>query len=47
MTLNTVEHLALWGPPVLMLFLTFAYYFRWGKEAEQRTTETTGSGGGQ
>lgn len=35
MSLTIVEHLALWGPPILMLLLSGAYYLRWGKEADE------------
>lgn len=36
MALSTIEQLVLWGPPVLMLLITFGYYVYWGKEADER-----------
>lgn len=44
-SLTAVEQLALWGPPVLMLLLTAAYYLRWGKEADERVGSTRDAGG--
>lgn len=43
MALTMVEHLALWVPPVLMLLLTFGYYLRWGKEADEKPSHRSES----
>ncbi|QHS15757.1 hypothetical protein [Halopenitus persicus] len=47
MALSAIEHLVLWGPPVVMLLLTIGYYVRWGKEADERTetADRTAPGG--
>lgn len=39
MPLTVVEHLVLWGPPLLLLLITFGYYLRWGKEADEPTSQ--------
>lgn len=39
MPLTTLEHLVLWGAPLLTLLVTFGYYFYWGKEANEREPE--------
>lgn len=46
MPLSAIEHLALWGPPILMLLITIAYYVRWGKEADERTDQANTASGG-
>lgn len=42
MALTIIEHLSLWGPPILALLLAAGYYLRWGKEAEENR-DTGGS----
>lgn len=44
-SLSTVEQLALWGPPLVMLLITAAYYLRWGKEADEGLEPTRDTGG--
>lgn len=39
MALTAVEHLALWGPPIMMLLITVGYYVRWGKEADEPVSQ--------
>jgi hypothetical protein len=41
MALTVIEQLCLWGPPALVLLLSGAYYFRWGKEADGGTRTGT------
>lgn len=38
MALTVFESLVLWGVPVLTILITLAYYFKWGKEAEEVET---------
>lgn len=46
MALSAIEQLALWGPPILMLLLTLAYYIYWGKEADERGDHSNRSSSG-
>ncbi|WP_247731387.1 hypothetical protein [Halovivax limisalsi] len=43
MPLSAIEHLALWGPPLVMLLVTIVYYLRWGKEADERAAQPSQS----
>ncbi|WP_167599411.1 hypothetical protein [Halorussus marinus] len=46
MALSTIEQVALWGPPILLLLVTLGYYVRWGKEADKRTDRSNRSSSG-
>jgi cytochrome c-type biogenesis protein CcmH/NrfF len=46
MALSTIEHLVLWGAPILMLLITFGYYIYWGKEADEWTDQRNRSSSG-
>jgi len=48
MSLSPAHQVVLWGPPLLTLLLTVAYYLRWGKEADERAPPENGAtdGGG-
>lgn len=43
MALTAIEHMALWGPPILLLLITIGYYLRWGKEGEEPASQQTQS----
>lgn len=50
MALTVVESLVLWGVPLVTILVTLAYFFYWGKEAEEvepsEAADGPSSGGG-
>ena len=46
MALTPIEQVVLWGPGIVMLLVTFGYYLRWGKEADERGDNTRQSTSG-